>query len=114
MFEEIMKILPADESIKRWFISHYSTRPKQDWSEEDEKILQSLLRDYEYAIQSSGSVWGKDFEKKYFWLKSLRPSWKPSEEQMAVLLSAEVLMIAGDYPESARILAELYIELKRL
>ena len=53
-----------------------------EWSKEDEEVRQSLLRDYEYAMQSSGTVWGKDFEKKYNWLKSLHPSWKPSEEQM--------------------------------
>lgn len=52
---------------------------KQVWSEEDEKIRQSLLRDYEYAMQSSGTVWGKNFEKKHNWLKALHYSWKPSE-----------------------------------
>ena len=52
------------------------------WSEEDEKIRQSLLRDYEYAMQSSGTVWGEDFKKKHNWLKSLpeRFNLQPKQE----------------------------------
>lgn len=86
MFEEIMKILPADESIKRWFISHYSTQPKQEWSEEDERMLNELI-----TIMEGGKVTSGTYLSEYVtWLKSLRPQphWKPSKEQMTALYCA--------------------------
>ena len=44
-----------------------------EWSEEDEKMLQSIIKDFR-----AGKVSTIGQEQ---WLKSLRPSWKPSEEQ---------------------------------
>lgn len=40
-----------------------------EWSEEDEKIMQTMIKD------------GDLKPSEIAWLKSLRPSWKPSEEQ---------------------------------
>ena len=43
-----------------------------------------------------------------------RPSWKPSEEQMKALLNAEGFLRAGLQHESAKSIAELYEQLKKL
>ena len=59
----------TEEECNEWIEQQKEQKPA--WSEEDEKIRQSLLRDYEYAMQSSGTVWGEDFKKKHNWLKSL-------------------------------------------
>lgn len=61
-----------------------SLRPvKQEWSEEDEKMLEAFLHKLEVCdlLTNKENVW---IVKK---LKSLRPSWKPSEEQMRYLLA---------------------------
>ena len=53
---------------------------KQEWSKEDEVKLNDVIR----MIENSGNV--KSIIKHYTdFLKSLRPSWKPSEEQMGAL-----------------------------
>lgn len=60
---------------------------KQEWSEEDEKIITALTK----ALIGSDSAEkimlfdGVTIEMVSDWLKSLRPSWKPSEEQMEAL-----------------------------
>lgn len=87
-----------------------------EWSEEDEKMRNLAI---EWAETMSGQfnfvdMDSTDFRKITNWLKSLRPSWKPSEEQLAVLLNAEGLMRANDYKENAKILAEVIEELKKL
>lgn len=53
-------------------------------------------------------------DKVKSWLKSLRPSWKPSEEQMKTLLNIEGDLRAFQYNDKAKIIAELYEQLKRL
>ena len=52
-----------------------------EWSEEDEKMRSLCIA----IIQSWISK--EDRDRCLDWLKSLRPSWKPSEEQMEALLS---------------------------
>ena len=54
-----------------------------EWSEEDEKIRESLI-----SLIETISEYYVPLETRngyVAWLKSLRPSWKPSEEQMAWL-----------------------------
>lgn len=60
---------------------------KPVWSEEDEKMRNLAI---EWAETMSGQfrfvdMDSTDFRKITTWLKSLRPSWKPSEEQMTML-----------------------------
>jgi len=88
---------------------------KQGWSEEDEVYLQDALWCVEKAEKSckdeedKGACWSAQR-----WLKSLRPSWKPSEEQMYSLGS--VVKGAGGATEGsiAHHLKELYEQLKKL
>ena len=88
-----------------------------EWSEEDEKMLTSV----KLAIR--GNDWRNDSEKKemYDWLenrlKSLRPSWKPSEEQMAALSYALQVMNTDLSPIAARTyqgLQEIQQNLKKM
>jgi len=51
-----------------------------EWSEEDEKQIRQIER----IVKNAGCT-SKLQEKIHNWLKSLRPSWKPSEEQMRAL-----------------------------
>ena len=96
-------------------ISLYDLYPKAEWSEEDEKMLTGIIArgssqvpPYDPALREEQIEWLMNR------LKSLRPSWKPGEEQMEVLLNAEGLVRANNYNENAKILASLYEDLKRL
>jgi hypothetical protein len=87
-----------------------------EWSEEDEKMRNLAI---EWAETMSGQIsfvdmGSTDFRKIVAWLKSLRPSWKPSKEQMDVL---ERLISRYRYcwDENTRKLMEfLYEQLQKL
>jgi len=90
-----------------------------EWSEEDTEMyinVASSLRGYACGLENEEHK--KHIKKGLDWLEtrfnSLRPSWKPSEEQMAALLNAEGYLRAGDQYDSARIIARLYEQLKRI
>ena len=95
----------------------FNLQPKQEWSVEDKKMLQSIIDDFR---KGHVSTIGQDR-----WLKSLRSrqnlimansphlkEWKPSEEQMSGLLVA-----IGDAKERgsdvAKTLQSLYRDLKK-
>lgn len=97
----------------------FNLQPKQEWSEEDETIIEGACN----ALEIHGHT--KLAER----LKSLRPSWKPSEvcygakgdpdpagvwkpseEQMDALLWCTAHLGGADH----RVLAELYEQLKKL
>ena len=87
-----------------------SLQPKQEWSEEDEKMIKDFLHKVEVCdlLTNKENVW---IVRK---LKSLRPQphWKPTEEQIRKLNIA-INCFEGDWGEdSARPLRELYEELK--
>ena len=56
-------------------------QPKQEWSEEDEIHVRSIFGDFRQDVVPDEE--DQDWLKKK--LESLRPSWKPSEEQMEAL-----------------------------
>ena len=63
-----------------------------EWSEEDRKMLDAIIKRYSFPIETDFSVFVgednlKDMREELGWLKSLRPQphWKPSEEQMTAL-----------------------------
>lgn len=78
----------------------------KEWSEEDEEMRESII-DY----LNSKQVYAHSRANMIVWLKSLRPSWKPSEEQISALERAIVKMHA---PNDIGILAELRDILKKL
>lgn len=61
-----------------------------EWSEEDEKMRNALwnLLHLHYSQDYAPTLVGIEAGKFRNWLKSLRPHWKPSEEQMEALKTA--------------------------
>lgn len=87
------------------------------WSEEDEKmrcnILNALTPNLVYSCgkgTSTGTSIYK-YDEEIRWLKSLRPSWKPTEEQMKAL--SEAVSTFDGYEESDAI-KSLYNDLAKL
>lgn len=81
----------GEYEIYHWLESlpkRFNLEPKQKWSKKDyhwEGLIQ-LLRDYQRTIdRKSNNVAYEDVECYISWLKSIRSSWKPSEEQMDAL-----------------------------
>ena len=63
-------------------LKSHRPQPKREWSEEDENIVKMILRDLEWERRNT--TVDKDirhYDKEIVWLKSLRPSWKPSEDE---------------------------------
>ena len=90
----------------------YGLQKPAEWSEEDEKMMDSIINELGQHYKTctsrdcpSASYSFKAYQKEIDWLKSLRPSWKPSEEQM------EALKECG---WCKRVLRELYEQLKKL
>ena len=82
-------------------------QPKQDWSEEDERIYQSIMDDTVQENQLD--------DKQTNWLKSLkeRYTWKPSAEQMKAL--SFINTTGGiSYVGQEQELINLYNDLKKL
>jgi len=97
--------LDACRSAERWlnFLpKRFNLQPKQEWSDVEKMHLAN-------AILAAEKEWGIDSYTVKF-LESLRPSWKPSEEQM------EALRVAAyePYKNWNKLLQELYIDLKKL
>lgn len=84
-FRGILPTKPSQEDIE-WFKSlpkRFNLQPKQEWNEEDEKIWQDIFElcnrfGYDDACRK---------------LKSLRPSWKPSKEQINSLQEVIILLV---------------------
>ncbi len=104
-------------------LSAYLPRPKIAWSEEDEEMLDNVIfsinhesvmeglksRGISYSINSSAKL----MKNLIDWLKSLRPHWKPSDEQMKALHD---MNLTGNisYTGQEQTLIELYNDLKKL
>lgn len=81
-----------------------------EWSEEDEEMLDSIIRVVcGVGIQPNGLR-----EKQVSFLKSLRPSWKPSEEQMKYLLMLADYFESEGGTSNAKTLREFHEQLKKL
>jgi len=97
-----------------WLINRFKSlrpQPKQEWSEAEEETLNGVIDSLRrYKFQAPNEV----VDKQILWLKSLRPSWKPSKEQMEALLGAEGILRSLQYDDRAKILAKLYEQLKKL
>lgn len=68
-------------TLKSW-IAYLEKKPAE-WSEEDEKMIQLLILEIDKHVFFAGI----ESKKIINLLKSLRPSWKPSKEQMRFLLA---------------------------
>ena len=110
---EFKNINEAFEDGKKEVIDHpekYCLCKSAEWSEKDEYKLEQCIKIV--------SGWEGDYDivKSPYsnFLKSLRPSWKPSEEQMD-RLSSIIAALRKDYcDDMADFLANLYADLKKL
>ena len=97
-------------------ISLYDLYPKNEWSEEDEHRRDGIiqwLREYQEKFNPKyDSLSIESIESLIDWLKSLRPSWKPSEAQMEALKA--VIDSPTQYQCIVNELKTLYDELKKL
>lgn len=85
---------------------------KPAWSEEDEENFKWFDK---FFCAESIVLGGKDIpQDKYLWFKSLRPSWKPSEEHLGALLAVfnDPNNIGSQTCQLA--LTDLYEQLKKL
>ena len=66
-------------------IAEYLNEQKSvEWSEEDEDMRDTIIRDLKHLGGDMVNV-SPAYKEEVDWLKSLRPSWKPSEEQLGAL-----------------------------
>ena len=119
VFKDICKHLLA-EGYSGWVdllraLHNRESQLKLQWSEEDEKRRNNVLR----LITEANDKWIKwqsssPFSAEILWLKSLRPQphWKPSEEQMEWLEQA--VRLSTDKSTIHRIVLSLYNDLKEL
>ena len=63
-------------------LSYFNEQKPAEWSEEDEKNRRNLMS--LLANMRGDRITEETYQKYYPWLKSLRPSWKPSEERPQV------------------------------
>ena len=123
---QVLQSTEADESTKRlndnWMKQHfddYEERKPTEWSEEDKRKLNRIYEILGYAADDKGFLTSKRIigDKEAIelqdFLKSLRPSWKPSEEQMRALQKAVNKLAQSDVSDSVR-LSIMYDNLKKL
>lgn len=85
-------------------------RPKNEWSEEDERTLLRLIAHFDWYGDTRFTK--EDCQEATNWLKSLRPNhWKPTEEQMETLEYYMHTLLATEHKE---MLFGLYNDLKKL
>ena len=83
-----------------------------EWSEEDERYINGLIGLIEdIKVGISPKLRGVTADRCITFLKSLRPSWKPSEEQMKAL---EVAFRKDGDDDYRNIINSLYNDLKKL
>ena len=109
---------PTAKSCKDWFNNRFKSirpQPKQEWSEEDIITIDHAIDWLSQVVDSyiATKEAKKDIKRVIEELKSLRPSWKPSEEQMKALgIAIRCGIQLGTWEEDA--LRSLNDELKSL
>lgn len=90
-------------------------KPKQEWSEENEKMRNKIIGHLSGFIYPN-SLYGEDAKECINWLKSIHSSWKPSEEQMDTLKTVYEYFSTST-PTNVKMsdtLRSLYSDLKKL
>lgn len=93
--EEQKPIDPCDASWYAYYRRGYERglevgRKEQkpvEWSEEDESYLQTVINEIKANKKEAREYEHKKYDAIILWLKSLRPSWKPSEAHLSALLA---------------------------
>lgn len=108
-------------------LNNLSFGEKQEWSEEDEEMLNSCISSIEESKENRYAYKETDgdtsYDREIDWLKSLRnrvgkeflqPHWKPSEEQMEAIENVIKCELSAGLHTRANILQTLQNELKKL
>ena len=106
------KLVAFIESLPKKF----SSQSKQEWSEEDKENINSIcLYLDDYCRSHEKDSYGVE-ECKYLksWLKSRRPSWKPSEEHLKYLLMLADYFESEGGTSNAKTLREFSEDLRKL
>ena len=112
------EIMPTSylNKLRNWleFLpERFNLPPKQEWSEEDDKMLARIIERGQSQIQmfETGLL-----PEHIAWLKSLRPQphWKPSEEQIEALKFAVKLYKDTHFENNHEKIVSLYEQLKKL
>ena len=101
------------ERMSFWNGQQKKQKPAE-WSDEDEEMIKMILGDLEWERRNT--TVDKDirlYDEKIAWLKSLKPHWKPSEEQMEALRRVVNKLAKTDVADSVR-LSIMYDNLKKL
>lgn len=85
-----------------------------EWSEEDEKQLDDIISIIRGAYEHGITISETRHRNAYFWLNNLRPSWKPSEEQMKILYGILVCCRGTWEKGTVTAMESLYQDLKKL
>lgn len=104
------RLIGDNEAVELQDFLRSIAKPKQEWSEEDEKQIRQIER----IVKNAGCTPNLQ-EQIHNWLKSLRPQshWKPSGEQIDALeIAIKVGIQLGSWEETA--LRELQKQLKAL
>jgi hypothetical protein len=111
------------EKYTNWLKS-IRPQPKQEWSEEDERLRQSCIKHIEEELEEiRNDKYGhseiisdlkESCRERIKWLESLRPQykWKPSDEQIKAIQTA--IGIVGELTPTSMLLKELKKQLKKL
>ena len=105
-------ILDKELAVK-WFAelpSRFVPQPKQEWSDGNKQWFDAIIKDYEDLL-SGDEDHDPAIQIKINLLKSLRPSWKPSKEQVDAF---EESLMSVAYTENKIILESLLEQLKKL
>lgn len=91
----------------------FSPEPKQEWSEEDEDIRDTIIRDLKHLGGDITNV-KPAYKTEIDWLKSLRPQshWKPKEQQLDCLRHMINVSTVGKIDK--QLVQDLYEQLKNL
>ena len=119
---DIIELLPDLSNRHNWLKSLKDrVQPKQEWSEEDEELLRDVSDTYFYNDEDYPEETYKQMLKRVLdWMnkraKSFRSqnTWKPSKEQITVLHDVAAYIDNSIYPNQKDILANLYLQLKKL
>ncbi len=106
-FSSCKKLIGDKEGVELQDFLRSIAKPKPEWSDEDDEMIKRVIERIEAEIQYGDALTMAYGNQEIAWLRFLRPSWKPSEEQMNALEIAIVrCQMTG--------LESLYEDLKRL
>lgn len=113
--EDLTTILSNQINWLKSIKDRVQPQPKQEWSEEDKNFMYDTLSNLTELKDRYGEGYG-NVGRCIDWLKSLRHQnrWKPSDEQMEILLQAVAYFGVSWANKDYLALQSLYFDLKKL